>query len=89
MECDGTVLEVNSTFKRNFGYDTEDLKGQNFNILFTQEDKGKNMPETELATVNKRGQATDENYVVDKLGHKIWALGESLLVDDEKGENSL
>lgn len=86
MNCDGVVLDVNGAFTNNFGYSNEDIRGQNFSILFNESDREKNMPQLELQTVAAHGQALDENYVIDKKGFEVWALGESLLVYDEEGK---
>ncbi|HLL45035.1 MAG TPA: PAS domain-containing protein [Segetibacter sp.] len=87
MDCTGVIFDVNQAFTTNFGYSKNDLKGQNFNILFNEFDRKKKLPELELETVTASGQAQDENYVVDKEGLEVWALGESLLVSNEEGEN--
>lgn len=86
MDCKGVIFDVNQAFTTNFGYSKNDLKGQNFNILFNEFDRKKKLPELELETVTASGQAQDENYVVDKEGLEVWALGESLLVSNEEGE---
>ena len=86
MDCKGVIFDVNQAFTTNFGYSKNDLKGQNFNILFTEYDRKKKLPELELETVTATGQAQDENYVVDKEGLEVWALGESILVSNEEGE---
>jgi PAS domain S-box-containing protein len=86
MNCDGRIIEVNKAFTNNFGYDTEDLKGQNFNILFTEENQERNIPKLELDTVMTKGQSHDENYIIDKNGNAIWCTGEAVLVADINGE---
>jgi PAS domain S-box-containing protein len=86
MDCKGVIFDVNQAFTTNFGYSKNDLKGQSFNILFNEFDRKKKLPELELETVTASGQAQDENYVVDKEGLEVWALGESLLVSNEEGE---
>jgi PAS domain S-box-containing protein len=86
MEKDGTVLDVNKAFTKNFGYTSERIQGQNFNILFNKRDREKRKPELELETVIATGQSNDENYVLNEKGLAIWALGESLLVADVEGQ---
>jgi PAS domain S-box-containing protein len=86
MELDGTVLDVNRAFTKNFGYTNEAIQGQNFNILFNEQDREKRKPELELETVTATGQATDENFVINDKGLAIWAMGESLLVADIEGQ---
>jgi PAS domain S-box-containing protein len=87
MELDGTVLDVNRAFTKNFGYTNEAIQGQNFHILFTEQDKEKQMPQQELQQVIATGQSTEENYVIDDNGLAIWSLGESMLVADIDGKD--
>jgi PAS domain S-box-containing protein len=87
MEMDGTVLDVNRAFTKNFGYTNEVIQGQNFQILFTEQDQENHMPQQELQRVTATGQSTDENYVINNKGLAIWALGESLLVADIDGKD--
>jgi PAS domain S-box-containing protein len=87
MEMDGTVLDVNRAFTTNFGYTNESIQGQNFHILFTEQDRQKHMPQQELQRVIATGQSTDENYVINDKGLAIWAIGESMLVADIDGKD--
>ena len=87
MEMDGTVLDVNRAFTKNFGHTNEAIQGQNFHILFTEQDRQKQMPQQELQRVIATGQSTDENYVINSQGLAIWALGESMLVADIDGKD--
>lgn len=86
MDSAGSVLDVNQAFTNNFGYNKEELKGKNFDLLFIQGDKEKNKPQLELEMVLATGQAHDENYVVDKAGHAIWCTGEAMLAKDRNGD---
>ena len=86
MDCEGIILDVNRAFTDNFSYSNEDIRGRNFSILFNEKDRQDKLPELELRTVNAKGQANDENYVINKEGNSVWALGESLLVSDADGE---
>jgi PAS domain S-box-containing protein len=87
MDTAGTVLDVNKSFTTHFGYSNDDIRGKNFNLLFTASDKEKGKPQLELTTVTAKGQANDENYIVNKEGDAVWCTGESLLVEGEDGEN--
>jgi PAS domain S-box-containing protein len=86
MGPDGTVLDVNNSFTKNFGYRNEDIKGKNFSLLFNEADKQQNKPQLELNTVTSTGQSNDENYVVDRHGNQVWCTGESILVVGKDGE---
>jgi PAS domain S-box-containing protein len=86
MNSAGTILDVNHAFTNNFSYTPEEIKGKNLSELFNEQDNEKGKPQMELHTVLSKGQAHDENYIIDKKGHQIWCTGESLLVIDEQGE---
>lgn len=83
MDVDGNILDLNRAFTRNFGYQPDDLKGKNFSILFTEEDRRLQKPQAELLKVNTKGQANDENFIVDKSGKPVWCSGESILVSND------
>jgi len=85
MNCEGVILDVNHAFTNNYGYNNEDVRGQNFSILFNANDRQNKLPELELLTVAAKGQANDENYVINKQGQPVLSLGESILVSDSEG----
>jgi PAS domain S-box-containing protein len=85
MDAHGVILDVNSAFTNNFGYSNEDLRGKNFSELFIQSARENNIPELEIEAVLSKGQAHDENYVVDKQGNAIWCTGEAILIEGEDG----
>src|SRR5688572_19393980 len=87
MDPDGIVLDVNKSFTSNFGYSNDDIRGKNFNLLFNESDRNKGVPQQELATVAAKGQAHDENYIINKEGEAIWCTGEAMLVEGGDGEN--
>ena len=86
LDSKGTVLDVNDAFINNFGYSREEIKGQNFCILFTKLDNERARPQQELENVLTKGQSSDENFVIDNKGHAIWCTGESVLVKNKEGE---
>ncbi|MGN6249554.1 MAG: ATP-binding protein [Ginsengibacter sp.] len=86
MEPDGTITAVNSAFTECFGYQENDIIGKNTAILFTEEDRQKGYPKKELDEVLKKGQSNDNNYLVNKNNQITWVSGESILVENERGE---
>jgi PAS domain S-box-containing protein len=86
MDLRGTIQHMNAAFTHNFGYRSVDLKNKNFRILFTEADQIANKPQIELDEVIQKGQANDDNYVVNKSGHPMLSTGESILVKTPKGE---
>jgi PAS domain S-box-containing protein len=86
MECDGTVITINKSFTKNFGYTTSEIAGRNYSILFTDEDKENGKPEQELKIAMERGQAPEEKYVIKKDGTPVRVVGETMLVDGDSGK---
>src|SRR5688572_14901457 len=86
MDRLGRIIDISSSFTRNFHYTLDDVKGESFSMLFTERDKREKVPEKELNIIHTQGQARDENYVVDKYGNAVWCTGESILVDTPEGE---
>src|SRR5215207_3237205 len=86
MDSKGIILDVNQAFSKNFEYEKKDIVGNHLASLFTTEDKETNKPQHEIETVLSKGQAHDENYIVDKSGHAIWCTGESMLAIGKDGK---
>ena len=83
----GIILQVNRAFTTTFGYENSDLVGKNFSVLFIEEDRAKQAPESELIRVREQGSSLDTNFVLNKNGVATWASGESLLVKTGEGEH--
>lgn len=86
MDPTGIILDANFGFKKCFGYSRDMLVGQNFSVLFIEEDLKKKLPERELASVMTRGSHNDENYLKQADGSATWVLGESIYSKDDKGK---
>lgn len=86
MNAKGIIKDVNSAFTVSFGYTDEEIVGQHTKTLFTAEDQKKQLPEREIATVLQTGESTDNNYLVHKNGTITWVTGESILVENDKGD---
>jgi PAS domain S-box-containing protein len=86
LDKTGKILDISKGVERSYGYSSDDLIGENFSIIFTDEDKNAQKPEIELSTVLKKGSASDFNYIVHKNGTLIWTQGESVFVKNEAGE---
>lgn len=89
LNKNGIIEIINNGFTKNFGYELEDVSGKSFDILFTEEDQKKGIPEKEIRRILKIGRANDLNYLVKKDNSKVWVSGESILVKNEKDEVSI
>jgi PAS domain S-box-containing protein len=85
IDSNGIIMETNRAFLLAFGYETEDLVGQHFSMLFSENDQKKDLPTREITTVLDEGQSFDNNYLVNKNKSLTWVSGESLLISDSQG----
>jgi PAS domain S-box-containing protein len=89
LDESGIIREANRAFLLSFGYDASDLIGKHFSMLFTDEDRARDMPMREIHTVLDEGQSFDNNYLVNKNHVRTWVSGESVLLDNAKGQKCI
>ncbi len=89
MDAEGIIKEINTAFTKRFGYHDEDIIGEHLRVLFTEEDRSKNLPEKEISNVLHHGQCNDNNYLVHKNKTITWVSGETILVKNHDGKISL
>lgn len=58
-----------------FGYGEEEVIGESFDIIFTEEDKSKGIPKREIKTAVREGRAVDNRWHVCKDGSTFYAYG--------------
>jgi len=58
-----------------FGYETEEVIGKHFDIIFTEEDKKNGVPKVEIDTALKEGRASDNRWQIRKDRSKFYAYG--------------
>jgi two-component system CheB/CheR fusion protein len=58
-----------------FGYETEEVIGEHFDIIFTEEDKKSGIPQKEIETALKDGRATDNRWHIAKDKSTFYAYG--------------
>jgi two-component system CheB/CheR fusion protein len=75
MMPDLRVNYWNAGAQRIFAYDEEEILGQSAAILFTPEDRDRNVPELERLTAEVEGKAADERWHIDKFGRRFYASG--------------
>ncbi len=58
-----------------FGYETDEVIGESFNMIFTEEDVQNGIPKREIETALKEGRATDNRWHVAKDKSMFYANG--------------
>ncbi len=58
-----------------FGYETDEIIGEHFDVIFTDDDKKSGIPKVEIDTALKEGRAVDNRWHICKDGSKFYAYG--------------
>ena len=58
-----------------FGYETEEILGEHFSKIFTEEDKINGIPKEEIDKAVREGRAVDNRWHICKDGSKFYAYG--------------
>jgi two-component system CheB/CheR fusion protein len=69
-----------------FQYEVEEIMGEDFDIIFTEDDKKNGIPKTEITTALKDGEAADNRWHIRKDGSKFYAYGQVYPITGEDGE---
>jgi len=82
----GRIVSWNPGVERLLGYEEAEWVGQHISIIFTPEDRERQVPEREMETALRLGRAEDRWWLVRKDGSLFWANGLLMLLRDEAGE---
>lgn len=69
-----------------FGYETDEVIGQHFDLIFTEEDLKNDIPKKEINTALKEGRATDNRWHIAKDKSVFYAYGLVFPLIDLDGE---
>ncbi len=86
VDPEGQIASWNSGAERLFGYSEQEIMGQHLAILFTPEDRARNVPEQEIATAAAKGRATDERWHCRSDGSRFFASGVLTPIFDEENK---
>ena len=75
LDNDLIINSWNSGATKIFEYETEEIIGKQFEIIFTEKDKKNGMPKKEIETTIKEGKATDNRWHICKDGSEFYAYG--------------
>jgi PAS domain S-box-containing protein len=87
-DLDGQIVSWNIGAEKIFGYTSQEAIGRNCRILFTDEDRAKNVPEAEMKTAREEGSAEDERWHIRKDGSLFFASGMQTALYDETGKHT-
>ena len=75
IDMQGRIATWTPGARHVFGYEAEEAIGQPFDILFTDEDRARGAPASELREADQNGRAPDERWMRRKDGSAFFASG--------------
>ena len=75
VDTDLVINSWNSGATTIFQYETDEIIGEKFEVIFTEEDKKIGAPALEIETALKDGRAVDNKWHIRKDGSKFFAYG--------------
>ncbi len=86
LDAQGRVASWNLGAQRSFGYTAPEILQQQFEVLFTDEDRRNGAPARELSQASESGIARDERWHRRKDGRTFFVNGLLVAVRDDSGE---
>src|SRR5215217_4087675 len=75
LDAEGHIEMWNPGAERVFGYTAQEITGQHIAIIFTPEDRRREMPLKEMETARQEGRAADERWHMRKDGTRFYVSG--------------
>lgn len=75
VDTDLIINSWNSGATKIFQYETDEIIGEEFEVIFTEEDRKIGAPALEIETALKEGRAVDNKWHICKDGSKFYAYG--------------
>jgi diguanylate cyclase (GGDEF)-like protein/PAS domain S-box-containing protein len=85
LSRDGLIVSWNSGAKQTFGYDQDEVIGQDYALIFTPEDIASGRPARELQSSQERGIESVDGWHVRKSGARFWCTDTVQSVRDASG----
>src|SRR5690606_26098444 len=85
----GKIEDFNLGFQKLLGYSRESLIGKNISVLYTDDDREKNLPEKVIEKAIRTGASHDNNSLKHQDGYLVWIHGECILAKDKNGQEHL
>jgi two-component system CheB/CheR fusion protein len=75
LDNDFIINSWSSGAEKIFGYESEEIIGEHFDIIFKEEDQKNGIPKVETDTAIREGRAVDNRWHICKDGSKFYAYG--------------
>ena len=85
LDAGGHIQMWNTGAERTFGYTAHEVIGQYLEIIFTPEDRRRQLPMAEMETAREKGRAADERWHLRKDGTRFYVSGMLTPLQDHTG----
>lgn len=85
MNLDGHILSWNQGVQHLLGYEESDFLGKNVSLIFTPEDREREIHTAEIAQAINKGRAEDRRWHLRKDGTRFFANGLAMSIKDDAG----
>lgn len=82
LDADSRVVDWAGAACDMFGYRKQEMLGRSLDLLFTEEDRLKGIPQHEVRLATSAGRAEDDRWHVRKDGALIWVSGSMVALRD-------
>lgn len=84
IDTDGYIQTWNPGAERIKGYEAEEIVGEHFSMFYTVDERGRGVPERNLAAAAARGTIEDKGWRVHADGSLFWANATITAIRDEQ-----
>jgi PAS domain S-box-containing protein len=85
LDPSGNIVNWNLGAERIKGYKSEEIIGQHYSVLYTEDDRQRGLPNKALATAARIGKYESEGWRLRKDGSKFWANAVVNPIQDANG----
>lgn len=86
INAEGLIVHWNPGAQAIHGYEPAEILGRHFSVLYPDEDRDKNVPDSELRIAAGDNFADDTRWLLKKSGERFWAEGITTAVRNRMGE---
>jgi len=86
IDLDGKVRTWNECAARLHGYDGQEIIGQPFSRLYSEDDRQKQFPQQDLGNAARDGRFASEGWRIRKDGSRFWASAQLDAMRDDQGQ---
>jgi PAS domain S-box-containing protein len=88
LDLEGRILRWNEGARRTFGWTEDEVRGQHWSMLFTEEDRSTGASRQAMDAALQSGTAHHDRWHLRKTGERFWASGSISRLINEQGQST-